>query len=99
MHATLMTLLFDREVSLYGSVLEVGSALGEFSLTDTAETIARNFVALEDALGLHLLAHNTSMTLARAEQQLASYAYSATGVRIASTPQAARGPVSARKPT
>jgi len=86
MHATLMTLLFDREVSLYTAVLEVGQALGEFALTDAADVIARNFVALEDALGLHLLAHNSSMTLARAEQQLASYALSATGVRVAPAP-------------
>jgi AcrR family transcriptional regulator len=85
MHATLMTLLFDREVSLYASVLEVGAALGELTLTDTAEVIARNFVALEDALGLHLLAHNSSLTLERAEQQLASYAFSATGVRVTPT--------------
>lgn len=82
MHATLMTLLFDREVSLYTAVLEVGAALGTFTLTDAADVIARNFVALEDALGLHLLAHNSSLTLERAEQQLASYAFSATGVRV-----------------
>ncbi|WP_203338762.1 TetR/AcrR family transcriptional regulator [Nocardioides limicola] len=86
MHATLVTLLFDREVSLYASVLDVGRAVGEFDLTDAPEVIARNFVALEDALGLHLLAHNSSMTLPRAEEQLASYAQSATGVRI--TPEA-----------
>lgn len=89
MHATLMTLLFDREVSLYTSVLEVGAALGDFSLTDTAEVIARNFVALEDALGLHLLANNTSITLPRAEEQLSSYAYAVTGVRV--TPAAPVG--------
>jgi AcrR family transcriptional regulator len=83
MHATLMTLLFDREVSLYASVLEVGRAVGDFDLTDEPDVLARNFVALEDALGLHLLAHNSSMSLERAEQQLASYARSATGVRIA----------------
>ena len=83
MHATLMTLLFDREVSLYTAVLEVGRATGAFRLTDGAETIARNFVALEDALGLHLLAHNSSLTLERAEHQLASYAFAATGVRVA----------------
>ncbi|KRC48821.1 MULTISPECIES: TetR/AcrR family transcriptional regulator [unclassified Nocardioides] len=82
MHATLMTLLFDREVSLYTAVLEVGAALGTFTLTDAADVIARNFVALEDALGLHLLARNSSLTLERAEQQLASYAFSATGVRV-----------------
>ena len=86
MHATLMTLLFDREVSLYLPVLQVGAAVGKFTLTDSADVIARNFVALEDALGLHLLAHNSSLSLERAEQQLASYAFSATGTRI--TPKA-----------
>ena len=92
MHATLMTLLFDREVSLYTAVLEVGAALGTFTLTDGADVIARNFVALEDALGLHLLAHNSSLTLERAEQQLASYAYSATGVRVTPHPPAEVAP-------
>jgi len=78
-----MTLLFDREVSLYTAVLEAGRASGVFTLTDPADLVARNFVALEDALGLHLLAHNSSLTLERAEQQLASYAFAATGVRVA----------------
>ena len=93
MHATLMTLLFDREVSLYTAVLEVGRATGVFELTDSADMIARNFVTLEDALGLHLLAHNSSLTLERAEQQLASYAFSATGARVtpaAPTPRPGR---------
>jgi AcrR family transcriptional regulator len=85
MHATLMTLLFDREVSLYAAVLEVGRATGVFQLTDPADLIARNFVALEDALGLHLLAHNSSLSIERAEQQLASYAYATTGVRVTPT--------------
>jgi AcrR family transcriptional regulator len=94
MHATLMTLLFDREVSLYTAVLEVGRATGAFRLTDGAEVIARNFVALEDALGLHLLANNSSLTLERAEQQLASYAFAATGVRVAPDDAAPRPQVS-----
>jgi AcrR family transcriptional regulator len=85
MHATLMTLLFDREVSLYTAVLEVGAATGAFQLTDAAEVIARNFVALEDALGLHLLARNSSLSLERAEQQLSSYAFATTGVRVVPT--------------
>jgi len=82
MHATLMTLLFDRETTLYATVLEVGRATGVFHLTDPADLIARNFVALEDALGLHLLARNSSLSLERAEQQLASLAYATTGVRV-----------------
>jgi AcrR family transcriptional regulator len=84
MHATLMTLLFDREVSLYTAVLEAGRASGEFMLTEPVDMVARNFVALEDALGMHLLAHNTSLTLVRAEEQLASFARTATGADVAS---------------
>lgn len=95
MHATLMTLLFDREVSLYTAVLEVGRATGVFTLADDADAIARNFVALEDAFGLHLLAHNSSLTLERAEQQLASYALAATGVRV--TPAGPELPSTAKK--
>lgn len=82
MHATLMTLLFDREVSLYLSVLEAGRASGDFSLAEPAEVVARNFVTLEDGLGLHLLSRNTSLSLQRAQQQLSSYARSATGVDV-----------------
>lgn len=82
MHATLMTLLFDREVSLYHAVLSEGAAAGEFTLSDAVDVLARNFVTLEDALGLHLLAHNASMSIDRASQQLASYARAATGVAI-----------------
>lgn len=86
MHATLMTLLFDREVSLYATVLQAGGASGDFELSEPAGQVARNFVALEDALGLHLLGKNSSLDLARAEQQLASYARSATGVDVTPEP-------------
>lgn len=82
MHATLMTLLFDRETSLYVSVLEAGRSSGDFELTQPTAHVARNFVALEDALGLHLLGKNSSLDLARAEQQLASYARVATGADV-----------------
>lgn len=72
-----------------GKGLLLSQALGEFELTDSSDVIARNFVALEDALGLHLLAHNSSMTLKHAERQLASYARSATGAQITPTAPAA----------
>lgn len=86
-HAALMTSLFDREVSLYVAVLEEGCATGEFRLAEPAELIARNFVALEDALGLHLLGRNTSLDLERAEQQLAGLARVSTGVDVVAAPQ------------
>lgn len=91
MHATLMTLLFDREVSLYTTVLEAGRAIGQFRLNEPLDVVARNFVALEDALGMHLLAHNSSLTLARAEEQLASFARATTGADIRSLAEEAAG--------
>jgi AcrR family transcriptional regulator len=85
-HATLMTSLFDREVSLYVAVLEDGRADGEFRLTESPELVARNFVALEDALGLQLLGGNASIDLAAAEQQLASFARVSTGADVVASP-------------
>jgi AcrR family transcriptional regulator len=85
MHATLMTLLFDREVSLYTAVLEAGRATGDFTLTERVDVVARNFVVLEDALGMHLLARNSSLTLERAEEQLASFARATTGTDVLPT--------------
>lgn len=86
-HAALMTELFEREVSLYVAVLEEGRSAGEFQLAESPEVIARNFVALEDALGLHLLVRNASIDLERAEQQLASFARVSTGVDVVAAPQ------------
>jgi len=80
MHATLMTLLFDREVSLYVGVLSEGRADGTFDLRESVTTIARNFVVLEDGLGLHLLGDNSSLTFESAHEQILSYARAATGV-------------------
>src|SRR5262249_40377195 len=50
-HATLMSQLFDGEVSLYLSVLAEGAASGAFRLSEPPLAIARNLVALEDAYG------------------------------------------------
>jgi AcrR family transcriptional regulator len=86
-HAALMTSLFDREVSLYVAVLEDGRSDGEFRLPDPPDLIARNFVALEDALGLQLLGGNTSIDLPGAERQLASFARVSTGVDVVAAPQ------------
>ena len=94
MHATLGTLLFDREVSLYASVLQEGAASGHFTLADSTQAVARTFVLLEDALGTHLLGNNTSVSALVARQQLASYARVAAGVELrelTETPEPALG--------
>ena len=83
-HAQLMTQLFDREVSLYRSVLQDGQAGGAFRLTQPALTIARNLVALEDAYGFHLLATSSSVDAAAALDALAGYARTATSAAFLS---------------
>lgn len=54
-HGRLMAELYEREVSLYASVLDEGERRGCFSPLLPVGTIARSLVALEDAYGLHLL--------------------------------------------
>ncbi|GAB7068021.1 TetR family transcriptional regulator [Mycobacterium hodleri] len=81
-HGTLMTLLFEREVSLYVAVLEAGGASGDFALTEPVQAVAQNFVALEDAFGMYLNGGNSSLDTAAAVALLRSYARSATGVQL-----------------
>jgi len=83
-HARLMSELFDREVSLYLSVLQDGDAAGAFRLSQPALTLARNLVALEDAYGFHLLARGSSVDAATALDALAGYARTATGAPLLS---------------
>src|SRR5262249_53874227 len=73
-----MAQLFDREVSLYLSVLEKGQADGAFRLSQPALNIARNLVALEDAYGFHLLAKTSSVDAMTALDALFGYARTAT---------------------
>jgi AcrR family transcriptional regulator len=81
-HGTLLTLLFDREVSLYVAVLEAGSASGDFTLREPVLSIAQNFVALEDAYGMHLNGGNSSLGTAAAMDLLRSFARSVTGAAL-----------------
>jgi AcrR family transcriptional regulator len=84
-HARLMSQLFEREVSLYISVLQEGEAAGAFRLGHPALTLARNFVALEDAYGFHLLAKVSSIDASTALGALVGYARTATGAALLSS--------------
>lgn len=77
--ATLLTSLYDRQVSLYRIVLEQGAASGEFTLQQAALTVARNLVALEDAYGYRIVAGHPVITVAIAAQLILDYARLATG--------------------
>ena len=83
-HARLMSQLFDREVSLYLSVLQEGQSAGAFRLSQPALTLARNLVALEDAYGFHLLAKVSSIDASAALGALVGYARTATGATLLS---------------
>ncbi|GAA1247629.1 TetR/AcrR family transcriptional regulator [Streptomyces sp. NPDC056121] len=78
-HATLMASLFAREVALYATVLEVGAAVGEFTLTEPVADLARNLVALEDGYGLHIVSRNAELTPDVARRLLLGYARTVTG--------------------
>jgi AcrR family transcriptional regulator len=81
-HAQLMSQLFEREVSLYVSVLQEGAVAGAFRLGHPALTLARNLVALEDAYGFHLLAKVSSIDAPIALGALVGYARTATGAAL-----------------
>lgn len=73
--------LYDRQVAIYQSILDVGQGLGIFTLSEPSSAVARNLVALEDAFGHHVVGR-VSVTAAEAETYLLSYANLATGCRL-----------------
>ena len=77
-YATLLTTLYDRQVSMYQLILETGAAQGVFTLTDGSMTIARNLVALEDAYGYRIVARHPLIGPPEAEDLILSYARHAT---------------------
>ena len=74
--------LYERQVALYTSVLAAGAAAGVFTLAREAITIARNLVALEDGLGLHLTQAVPTFTVPAATTLLLAYATDATGCEL-----------------
>ncbi|MFI6500877.1 TetR/AcrR family transcriptional regulator [Nonomuraea typhae] len=83
MYGVLLTSLYDRQVSMYQSILDTGAALGVFTLTADALTISRNLVALEDAYGYRITARHPVIGPAEAVELILSYARSATGNDLA----------------
>ncbi|MFI6299472.1 TetR/AcrR family transcriptional regulator [Nonomuraea sp. NPDC050790] len=79
MYGVLLTSLYDRQVSMYQSILDTGAALGVFKLSADALTISRNLVALEDAYGYRITARHPVIGPAEAVELILSYARAATG--------------------
>lgn len=77
-YAVLLTSLYDRQVSLYQSILDTGAALGKFTLTSTAINISRNLVALEDAYGYRMMAGHSRINYDVAVELILDYARAVT---------------------
>ncbi|MEV7006094.1 TetR family transcriptional regulator [Streptosporangium sp. NPDC051022] len=78
MYALLLTTLYDRQVSMYQSILETGSALGTFTLSDDPVVIARNLVSLEDAYGYRITARHPVIGPDEAVELILGYARTVT---------------------
>ena len=77
-YAVLLTSLYDRQVSLYQTILDTGAALGKFTLTGTALNISRNLVALEDAYGYRMMAGHSRIIYDVAVELILDYARAVT---------------------
>jgi AcrR family transcriptional regulator len=80
--AALSTAYFDRQVSLYESVLAAGEAADRFKLSAPVGTVARGLVALEDGLGLQVVLGHPSIDSVEAERVLLAYAATMTGIEF-----------------
>jgi AcrR family transcriptional regulator len=89
---------FDRQVSLYEGILEVGKTAGDFQLSAPAARLARGLVAMEDGLGLQVVIGHPAISSEDAEQILLDYAATATGAAIsgASLPPGRSSPAPVR---
>jgi AcrR family transcriptional regulator len=74
----------ERQIDLYASVLELGTAQGHFTLAGEARSIASNLLALEDYHGLRVLL-GWLPTAADAMVLVAEYARTATGCDLYAT--------------
>ena len=84
-YALLLTSLYDRQVGMYSTILEVGEATGAFTLQQSAQTISRNLVALEDAYGYRIMATHPTLDYATAVDLILDYARMATGHPLPAT--------------
>lgn len=78
-YSVLLTSLYDRQVDMYMSILEMGVRSGDFELRQSQRTIARNLVALEDAYGYRIVAAHPTLDYAAAVELMLDYARLATG--------------------
>lgn len=74
LHDDLVQQMYLRQISTYSGILAAGRRTGAFTPSLTDEMLAMNFVALEDAYGLHIVAGNALMTVELAESAMRAVA-------------------------
>lgn len=77
-HEELMSKLYQDEVSLYQRVLKNGLDSGDFTLAADPVDLARAFIALEDGLGLQIIAGSDALSPMQATNILMRFAAVAT---------------------
>jgi AcrR family transcriptional regulator len=80
--AALTSAYFDRQASLYESVLAAGVASGRFKPAAPIDAVARGIVALEDGLGLQVVIGHPSIDSAEAERILLAHVEAMAGAEI-----------------
>jgi AcrR family transcriptional regulator len=83
--ASLTTSYFDRQASLYESILAAGVATGRFEPAAPIDVVARGIVALEDGLGLQVVIGHPSIDNAEAERILLAHVEAMAGTAISSS--------------
>lgn len=81
---------FDRQVHLYETLIEAGTASGEFEPGASAASIARGIVAMEDGLGLQVVLGHSGIDREAARRILLEYASAMVGAELAAVSQARR---------
>jgi hypothetical protein len=77
-----MTTLYKQQELLYESILELGVAVGVFTLADDVHRIAQTLVALEDICGIRMMQRDEGFDHAEGKRMVLAYARLATGVAL-----------------
>jgi AcrR family transcriptional regulator len=80
--SVLMTTLYKQQELLYVNILELGVAVGVFTLADDVRRIAQTLVALEDICGVRMMQNDRSFDHAEGKRMVLAYARLATGVNL-----------------
>jgi len=78
---------FDRQVHLYETLIEAGTASGELEPAASAASIARGIVAMEDGLGLQVVLGHSGIDREAARRILLEYATAIVGAELAAVPR------------